>query len=200
MNPNLATNRISVFLSVDKRSLDQYFNPHDPAPIYKRQLRFDFVQYLNDSVATYRRHSAVLYKLTYRPEDFAIVEPFMHAIHQHFHAKEQLKRREFYRFKKGSYKLLFLSLGMLMFCHALMIVVLPQGQGFLSSLNNGLEVFSWVIMWRPIDRLIFQWNQYLKDISLLHKMATAEVIEIEAESDMDMEIAPISVLKDLLRA
>jgi hypothetical protein len=38
-----------------------------------------------------------------------------------------------------------------------------------------------VILWRPIDKLIFYWNPHLKDISLMDKLATAEVIIIENE-------------------
>lgn len=181
--------RISIFLSVDKHTINNYFNPHDPAPIYKRQLRFDFVQYLNDSVAEYRRNSNIVYKLTYKPEDYAIPEPFMIAIRRHFKSKEEQKRREFTRFKKSSYKLLFLSLLIVMFCQGLLPLVISQEHRIHSTLSNSLDVFSWVILWHPIDKLIFHWNPFLKEISLLHKLATAEVIEIEADSDEAM--APV---------
>ena len=48
-----------------------------------------------------------------------------------------------------------------------------------SSFHNIVDVFSWVIMWKPIDRLIFYWNPYLKDIHLLDRLANAEVVVIE---------------------
>lgn len=175
--------RISIFLSVDKRTIDNYFNPHDPAPIYKRQLRFDFIQYLNDSVASYNRHSVIRYKLAYRPQDFAILEPFMLAIRRHFQAREKQKRQEFARFKKSNYKLLVLSLLMVMFCQGLLPLLFSQEHRIHSTLSNSLDVFSWVILWRPIDKLIFHWNPYLKEISLLKKLATAKVIEIEADAE-----------------
>lgn len=184
--------RISIFLSVDKDSINNYFNPHDPAPIYKRQLRFDFVQYLNDSVTTYKRTSSIRYKLTYRAEDFAIVEPFMYAVRRHFHAKKEAKKREFASFKRSSYKLLFLSLLVVMICQLLLPIVIPENFRIHATLSNSLDVFSWVILWRPIHQLVFEWNPYLKEISLLNKMANAEVIEIEAESDEAM--APVSQL------
>lgn len=179
--------RISIFLSVDKHSIDKYFNPHDPAPIYKRQLRFDFIQYLNDSVAGYKRSSTIRYKLLYRPEDFAILEPFMYAIRRHFLEREKQKQTEFARFKRSNYKLLALSLLMVMFCQGLLPFLVSQEHRIHSTLSNSLDVFSWVILWRPIDKLIFHWNPFLKEISLLHKLAHAEVIEIEAE-----EIEPMA--------
>lgn len=170
------SNRISIFLSIDRTTVDNYFNPHDPAPIYKRQLRFDFVQYLTDSVVTYRRDSIICYKLMYKAQDYAIPEPFMHAIRQHFERKEELKRREFLRFKQSGYKLLFLSLVMVMFCQGLLPYIISHEHRIHSTLSNSLDVFSWVILWRPIHKLIFDWNPYLKEISLLNKLATAEVI------------------------
>jgi hypothetical protein len=185
--------RISIFLSVDKKSLNNYFNPHDPAPIYERQLRFDFIQYLNDSVASYKRHSTIRYKLAYKPEDFAILEPFMHAIHRHFHVKEAQKRREFASFKRSSYKLLFLSLLVVMYCQGLVPLVISQEHRIHSTLSNSLDVFSWVILWHPIDKLIFHWNPFLKEISLLHKLANAEVIEIEADSDVILSAPSVNL-------
>ena len=48
-----------------------------------------------------------------------------------------------------------------------------------SALSNALDVFSWVILWKPIERLIFYWNPFLKEISLFDKMVNAETIIIE---------------------
>jgi hypothetical protein len=45
-----------------------------------------------------------------------------------------------------------------------------------NGLSNSLDVFSWVILWKPIDRLIFYWNPFLKDISIFDKLEKAEVI------------------------
>jgi len=44
-----------------------------------------------------------------------------------------------------------------------------------------MDIFSWVILWRPIDTLIFNWNPYLKEICLLDKLENAEVIRIQNE-------------------
>lgn len=189
--------RINIFLSVDKSKVNEYFNPHDPAPIYKRQLRFDFVQYLNESVANYRRHSIICYKLKYKLEDYAVLEPFMYAIRQHFLKKEELKRREFAHFKRSSYKLLLLSVVMVMFCEGLLPYIFFKDGGLHAALSNCLDVFSWVILWRPIHRLVFEWTPYLKEISMLHKLANAEVIEIEA--DTDELLAPLKI-SELVRA
>jgi hypothetical protein len=38
-----------------------------------------------------------------------------------------------------------------------------------------------VVLWKPIERLIFYWNPFLKDICLLDKMISAEATVIENE-------------------
>jgi hypothetical protein len=38
------------------------------------------------------------------------------------------------------------------------------------------------VLWKPIDRLIFYWNPFLKDISIFDKLEKAEVIITEVEN------------------
>jgi hypothetical protein len=175
--------RISIFLTVDDSTINDYFNPHDPAPIYKRQLRHDFIQYILESVHSYKKYSTVTYKVSYNLDNKSNLDPFMHAVRRHFYVREQMKKAEFERFKKSSYKLLFLSLSMVMVCQGLMPFVVSAESRLYSSLHNYLDVFSWVILWRPIDRLIFHWNPFLKELSLLHKLANAEIIAIAANHE-----------------
>ena len=72
--------------------------------------------------------------------------------------------------------LLFVSLTVVMICHGLVPMLLSDEQGFSSALRNGLDIFSWVILWQPIDKLVFQWNPHLKEISIMNRLANAEVI------------------------
>jgi hypothetical protein len=37
-------------------------------------------------------------------------------------------------------------------------------------------------LWKPIDRLIFYWTPYLKDISVMDRLEKAEVIINEIEN------------------
>jgi hypothetical protein len=112
----------------------------------------------------------------------------MHAISRHYQVKEELMKKEFDKFKKRSYKLLFMSLAVIMICHGLLPFVNIGTHGISSTVTNSVDVFSWVILWKPIDRLIFGWNPYLKDISLLHKLASAEVIVMEyASAALELE-------------
>ena len=60
------TEKITIFLSIDQSTIAEYFNPNDPAPIYKRQLSHQFQQYIMASIEAAKRHSVFYYKITCR--------------------------------------------------------------------------------------------------------------------------------------
>jgi hypothetical protein len=180
----VASKRINIFLSIDRKTINNYFNPHDNSSLYKRQLRFDFVEYLDELLNSYKRHSFISYKICYKDEDAEMVKPFMHAVRRHFYIMEQQKRTEFKKFKKRNFRLLLLSIVVVMFCQGVLPMLLLPEFPFHSTLLNSIDIFSWVVLWRPIDRLIFNWNPFLKDISLLHKMANADIIRIKSSDKL----------------
>ncbi len=175
------TDKITIFLSIDQSTIAEYFNPNDPAPIYKRQLSHQFQQYIMASIEAAKRHSVFYYKITCRNKtDKQYTEPFIYAIRRHFSAKKLIEIEKFEKFKRRSYLLLFLSVLVMMICHGLVPMILSDDEGFKSALHNGLDIFSWVILWQPIDKLVFQWNPHLKDISVMNRLVNAEFIVTES--------------------
>jgi hypothetical protein len=169
--------RINIFLTVDQATIGDHFNVNDPAPLYKRQLSHQFNQYIMTSIESAKRHSVFYYKITCKNvSDKQYNEAFIYAIRRHFSAKKLIKVEQFEKFKRRSYLLLFASLTVVMICHGLVPMILPGDEGFHSALRNGLDIFSWVVLWQPIDKLVFYWNPHLKDISIMHRLANAEII------------------------
>ena len=174
------TEKINIFLTVDQSSIGEHFNPNDPAPLYKRQLSHQFQHYIMTSIESAKRYSVFYYKITCKNEsDKQYTEAFIYAIRRHFSAKKLIKIEQFEKFKRRSYKLLFASLTVVMICHGLVPMILPGEEGFHSAIRNGLDIFSWVILWQPIDKLVFYWNPHLKEISIMNRLANAEVIITE---------------------
>lgn len=172
--------RISVYLTIDENTINKYFNPHDPSPIYKRQLSHEFEQYITSSTLAVKRHTAIRYKLVYSNEaDKDYIEPLIHAVRRHFSIQRELKENEFFKFKKRSYKLLFISFAVVMICQGVLPYVIHEEHRAHSALSNALDVFSWVILWKPIEKLIFYWNPFLKELSILDKLTNAEIVTVE---------------------
>jgi len=172
----LLLKNITIFLTVDEQTIDSYFNLHDPSPIYKRQLSHEFEKYIASSIVAIKRHSSLRYKLVCtRESDRQYVEPLIHSIRRHFSIQKVIRESEFRKFKRGAYKLLVISLGIVMLSHLFKITLLNDDNRFHSIIGNAVDIFSWVVLWTPIDKLVFFWNPFLKDISILDRLMNAEV-------------------------
>ncbi len=180
MNKPLPTN-FSIFVRLDEQTVYDYFNHHDPAPLYKRQLGHEFEQYIYNSIVTSKRDAVIKYQvICLEYSDKRFIEPVTQAIRSHFNLKKFLKEEEFKKFKRRTVKLLFATLTIVLSFQALVPFVIEGMDDRLgASLHNVVDVFSWVILWKPIDRLIFYWNPFKKDIHLLNRLTTAEVVVLE---------------------
>jgi hypothetical protein len=173
---------INIYLTVDRQTISNYFNSNDPAPIYKRQLSHQLEEYIKASVASAKRYTPIFYKFKCISElDKQYAQPLIYAVRRHYTQKKQAREREFKRFKNRSWWLLIVSLFMVLICQGVVPLFVNQENRFSTVFLNSLDIFSWVLLWRPIDVLLFYWNPHLKDICLLNKLATAELIVIENE-------------------
>ncbi len=178
--------KINIFISVDVQTISTYFNAHDPAPLYKRQLSHQFEQYILNSITHAKRFSIIFYKLKCSNDiERQYTQPLMYAIKRHFAEKKILREAEFKRFKKRSFILLALSLIVIVLCHGIFPLFLNSNSQFQTIILTSADIFSWVILWKPIDKLIFEWNPHLKDISILHKLSTAEVMIINTAKEAE---------------
>ncbi|MEO6547423.1 MAG: hypothetical protein ABIN94_05465 [Ferruginibacter sp.] len=179
-----AAKSINVFLTSDRLIANNYFNRHDPSPIYMRQLSHQFVEYISESVKSSKRYSVIFYKLKCKCEDDKqYAEPLMYAIRRHFLSKKEDREKEFVKFKRRNWALLVISIVVVILFQTLLPILLSGETGFTTGVINSLDVFAWVLLWHPIDELVFRWNTYLKDICLFKKLATAEYILIENEKN-----------------
>jgi hypothetical protein len=176
--------RISVFLSVDAQSVFKYYNPHDPAPLYNRQLSHEFQEYLHHAVASAKRNSSVRYKLICKKEsEQKFTTPVLLSIRRHFEINGTIQEQEFAKFKRRNYALLTICLLLVIILQAALIVLPGLDHRLYPVCSNALSVFSCVILWKSIERLIFYWNPFKKKILLLKKMENAESIVIVNEKE-----------------
>jgi len=175
---NLLSNKINILLSLDRDILPGYYNPHDNAPLYKRQLNTELEQYILNSIRASKRNTKLIFKITYRnEEDAEFAEPLVYAIRRHFAESKAITITSFENFKRRAFKLLLVSLAVVTISHGVLPFLLTGEQNTIhDGLSNSLDVFSWVILWKPIDKLIFYWNPFLKDISMYDRLEKAEVV------------------------
>jgi hypothetical protein len=181
-----STRKVSIYLKIDENSINNYFNPHDPARLDRRQLGHDFQDYLNASIVTAGRHTTIDFKIFCCQSGTMrfMVDPLMRTIRRHFQIKKNLKETEFRKFKKKNFILLMISIAIVVFCQGALPNIFGQDHRIHSIFSNAIDVFSWVVLWKPIERLIFYWNPYLKEILLFEKMQNAKVNIIESEEEL----------------
>ena len=181
MNKSLVPNHFSIFVRLDEQTVHDYFNHHDPAPLYKRQLGHEFEQYIYNSLLTSQRNAIIKYQvICLEYSDKRFIEPVTQAIRSHFNLKKIIKKEEFIKFKRRTFKLLLASLAIVLTFQALAPYVIEgMDLRMAGSIHNIVDVFSWVILWKPIDRLIFYWNPFKKDIHLLSRLANADIVVLE---------------------
>jgi hypothetical protein len=176
--------KINVFLSLDPEIIKGYFNPQDPAPMYKRQLSHEFEAYIMTCIRSAKRDCSFTYKISFRSEhDKQYADSLAFAIKRHFSEAKTILNSEFEKFKRRTYILLFVSIAVVMICQGLPSLLFTEENTFHSGLKNSMDVLCWVILWKPIDRLIFYWNPFLKDISIRERLEKAEIILTEVEND-----------------
>ena len=178
-----APDQINIFLTLDMQTINNYFNSHDPAPIYKRQLSHQLEEYIKGTVSSAKRYSVLFYKFKCTSEkDKQYAQPLMYAIRRHYSLKLASRIKEFERFKMRSWILLAVSIMVVLITQGFVPMLIDEENRIVAALHNSLDIFSWVLLWRPIDVLLFSWNPHLKDIGLLTKLTASELIIIESES------------------
>ena len=186
-NSNTLFKKINIYFKVNEETIDRYFNANDPAPIYKRQLSQEFEEYIMNYSLTIKRYSAVTYKLNCITEsDREFVEPLVHAIRRHFSLKKSIKEAEFKKFKKRNWVLLVFSFVVVVAFQGLMPVIFGEQHRIHSAFSNALDVFSWVILWKPIEKLIFYWNPFLKEISIYDKLTNAPITVLVENKEVNV--------------
>jgi hypothetical protein len=192
MSKSASSKTVNVFMTLDPLVIEGYFNKNDPSPIYKRQLSHQFEAYVMASVNSAKRFDAIFYKIKCSNDiDKQFADPLMLAIRRHFSEKKTDEIRSFNRFKKRNWAVLGISLIIAIIFQLILPLVINEQSQLYGGLGHLVDVFSWVILWHPIDELLFNWNPHLKRISLFNKLATAELILIENEKK--------SVVNDSLR-
>lgn len=187
---NAINKSINVYLTLDRLIINTYFNKHDPAPIYKRQISHTFEEYILNSVNAATRYSNIFYKLKYTSEiDKQFAEPVLYAIRKHFAEKKDEKIKAFKKFKKRNWFFLVASIVIVVLCQGLLPLIFNEEYRLHSGISHSVDVFAWVILWHPIDELIFHWNPHKKEIHLLNKLTTAKSIILDNEKKLHVDSA-----------
>lgn len=159
--------------SIDVRlnAIDQLFDNRDPAPFRERDLDPDLVEYLVAAA-----------------EDLAPTGPFkvvfwvaqpcppgevQTGYRAHFaYELERIERRRLRQRRIGQVALL-LGLVLLVLLLSISELLASSPDRVVRALREGLAILSWVVMWRPVEALIYDWLPLRRERKLMQRLHDA---------------------------
>lgn len=156
----------------------QLFDAKDPAPFRERELDDDFVEYIVSSAQEFSI-STPLKVVIYigEPEGSELNrEAILEAIHSFFIFEIELKKRKLKQFLKRAQAVFAIGLFILAVCvSAAQSIVVPQPPGAIGILREGVVIFGWVSIWKPIEFFLYDWYPLFEEIRFYKKLLITEI-------------------------
>lgn len=166
------------WVEVRVKNHQQLFDVRDPAPFRERDLDDDFVEYIVSSVREFNISSlfkVVIYVDENETKDVS-ADSIREAIHSYFAYKADLQRGNLKAFMKRAQLFLLIGLVILISCIGIaQNLTVPQPPGFWGILREGIVIFGWVSIWKPIELILFDWYPILEQFRLYKKLQSTEI-------------------------
>jgi hypothetical protein len=166
-------------------SLDHMFDNRDPAPFRERDLDPDLVEYLlalGHDLAVHRGFRIVFWlERTCQPGE---IEAAYRAHFEYELARLERRRR---RARRAGQIALLLGAGLIVALLSLSQLAVQAVPGSLgAALREGLVISSWVVMWKPVELLIYDWIPVWDERRTLRRLLAAP-IEVRAGRGPDVK-------------
>lgn len=156
----------------------QLFDSRDPAPFRERDLDDDFVQYVTSTVREFSYKTPVKISITVvekHAKDLTI-EAISEAIHSYWVYQIELIERELKTFFKRAQLFMLIGIAMLVTCITVaQSLGTPATPGFKGVLREGIIIFGWVSIWKPMELLLFDWYPLFEKLRLYQKLLKTSV-------------------------
>lgn len=166
-------------INVRVKSIQQLFDLRDPSPFNERDLDPGFVQFIRSSAEDLPTSLPLQIKVTIEDESGDSLPPqSVHKAIQTYFAQEALqKRRELKRHARKAPIYLLIGAAVLLFSITLARnLEAKESNTALSILKEGLVIFGWVSLWKPMEFLLFDWNPIYDSMKLNRRLERAEVV------------------------
>ena len=160
-------------VDVRVEAVDQLFDRRDPAPFHDRDLDPNLVEYLRDASEDLAAHRFRVVFWIKEPCGQAEIEQ---AYRAHFARElERVRRRRRQHRQVGEISLVLAVVLLVAVQMAAQILgrVFPGTIG--TGLKEGLVIASWVVMWRPLEVLVYDWIPFRNERRVVAQLLGAAV-------------------------
>jgi hypothetical protein len=161
-------------IDVKVKSVEQLFDNRDPAPFRERDLDPTLADYLRD--ASDDLYGSKSFRVVFWVEEPCLPAEVEMGVRAHFeYVLERSRRMRAGRRRVGQLALL-LAVILVVALLSLAKLVADAFPGQLGSgLSEGLVISSWVVMWRPVEVLIYDWIPVWQERRVVSKLLAAPV-------------------------
>jgi hypothetical protein len=166
------------WIEVRVKSSQQLFDARDPAPFRERDLDDDFVEYIVSSVREFAISTPlkiVIYVEEPESKDLH-KDSIREAIRSYFSYKNDLQRGDLKSFIKQAQLFLVIGLAVLVSCIGIaQSLTVPTPPGAIGILREGIVIFGWVSIWKPIELILFDWYPIFEKLRFYRKLLGMEI-------------------------
>jgi len=170
--------------------VEQLFDHRDPAPFRRRDLDEEFASYLENYIDEIPRKKS--FKIQIEIENSfkdVSAEIIRDSIHEYYRYQIKIKRLQLSKGWKTAHLFLLIGLTILAICLGISYAIKDAETELISStLKEGVVIFGWVSMWRPIESLLFDWYPFIDKIRDYRRIMDAEIEIIFLEQTPTQQI------------
>src|SRR5436853_2278098 len=143
-------------IDVRARTIEQLFDNRDPAPFRQRDLDPDLAEYLLAAGDDLHHHDT--FKVVFWMEQACDPAEIDAAVRAHFeYLIDRLRRARQRRRRTGQVTLVLAALVLVALITLSQVAAPAIGGSLGAAVREGLVISGWVLMWRPIEVLVYDW-------------------------------------------
>lgn len=143
----------------------------------KHRLTDEAEEFILEEAYKFSNSSEICFKLYVLKESADDPVEIAETIHDHFgYLKKKSARKLSQTLKVGWINLLLGTtvLGLLVLLVIFMGKQFPEG-GFLTVTREIIIILGWVIIWRPVETLLYDWRPFKREVNLYHRLEQSKV-------------------------
>lgn len=160
-------------VDVRLNTVDQLFDNRDPAPFRERDLDPDLVEYLvaaGEDLASQDKYKVVFWILQPCSNEEVETGYRAHLVYE----LERLDRRRRRQRRTGQVALI-LGVTLLAALLSLSQLLAKSDSRWIDVAREGLAILSWVVLWRPVEALIYDWLPLRRERKVLDRLLESPV-------------------------
>ncbi|MEK2646216.1 hypothetical protein [Bdellovibrio sp. BCCA] len=165
----------------------QLFDLRDPAPFREKDLDENFTGYLEaylDEVST--RHPLKIQIYITKSSQHIKGSVIKEAIHDYFKYQILIKRGQLSKNMKTAQLFLVIGISILFICLGFAQWILKENLATIgTTLREGVVIFGWVSMWKPLELLLFDWYPIYDRIRVYRRLSEAEIDVIFEDKEIE---------------